>query len=222
MRRSIRSVLIALSPVVILAACQDTPTAPRQDAVALTEMPDFKVTATYSSDHQSADIRVTRTGGWFVLGPHAVYFPRGSICSLESSYGVTEWDAPCVAATRPVEFHVEIQRDLEGRSWLSFTPEVRFVPSRNRSQWVMLYMWTGGSAQDVLTAMPKILWASHIGGEAIDESIGDPTLATHVIPGTSIAYRRIKHFSAYQATIGREEVSGDGESAASAEASPTP
>ena len=218
---------MALSPVVVLAACQDTPTAPRQQVVAQEEMPDFRVTVTYGDDHQSADIRVTRTGGWFVLGPHAVYFPRGSICSLESSYGVTEWDKPCVAATRPVDFHVEIHRDLDGRSWLSFTPEVRFVPSKNRSQWVMLYMWTGGSAREMLATMPKILWSQHVGGELIDESLTDPTLATAFVPGTSIAYRRIKHFSAYQATIGRadgEEGAGEGtgETTATDGSTPTP
>lgn len=212
MRRSIRSTLIALSPVLVLAACQDAPTAPRQVAVASTEMPDFRITGTIANDQQSADIRVTRTGGWFVLGPHAVYFPRGSICSLESSYGVTEWDKPCLPATRPVDFHVEIRRDVDGRSWLSFSPDVRFVPSKNRSQWVMLYMWAGGSAADAQSAVPTILWTPAGTTTGIDESLTDETLVTRMVPGTSIAYRRVKHFSGFQVGMGREgeESAGEG------------
>lgn len=213
--RLIRSILSGISTVLVLAACQDMPVAPSPDVADDGGMPDFKVTANYSDDHQSADIRVTRGGGWFVLGPHAIHFPKNSICSPESSYGPTEWDKPCEPARGTMQFHVEIQRDAQGRSWLSFTPAVRFVPTTRRSGWVMLYMQAGGTPQEVRDAMPRILWSPEPGLDPIDESLTDPSLETYVIRGTSIAYRRIKHFSSYQVGMGfsstDEELSGEGE-----------
>lgn len=207
MRRSIRSILAGIATSLILTACQDGPTAPIVEPADRVEMPDLRIFADYSADRQSADIRVTHGGGWFVLGPHSIHFPKGSICSPESSYGPTEWDKPCEPAREPMNFHVEIERDALGRSWLSFSPAVRFVPSTKRSKWVMLFMNAGGTPQSIHEAMPKILWSPEAGGEPVDESLTDPTLVTRVIPGTTIAYRRIKHFSSYQVGMGFSDTS---------------
>ena len=154
-----------------------------------------------AEDSASAEFTVTATGGVFALGPHAIYFPPNSICSLESSYGPTEWDAPCEPASEPVRFRAEV-RTLDGRSWVDFTPAVRFVPSADQANGVWLYMKTSAisadpdSVRDALRRM-AILYSPAIGLDGVNEALTDSSLRTYVWLDGGIAFRRIKHFSGY-------------------------
>lgn len=191
MGRSTRFFLFALT--IAATACGGDAIAPRSDATA--EQAELKIT-TRRRTATSADITVDSKGGTFFLGVHAVYFPRKSICALNSSYGPTEWDKPCTAATRPVDFHVEIV-SKSGRQWLEFTPAVRFVPTTDPQQYVRLWMWAGFLPSDVTDDKLQILWSPEIGVKGIDESLADPTQRTVVNRSTGMVSRRIKHFSAY-------------------------
>ena len=154
-----------------------------------------------AGDSASAEFTVTSTGGVFTLGPHAIYFPPNSICSPESSYGPTEWDTPCAPATEPTRFRAEV-RTVDGRSWVDFTPAVRFVPSADPANGVWLYMKTAAisanpdSVRAALSRM-SILYSPAIGVDGVNEALSDPSLRTYVWLDGGIAFRRIKHFSGY-------------------------
>ena len=180
-----------------LVACAGDATAPSasSSSEANLKINTIRKTAT------SADISVTSSGGFFVLGKHAIRFPRKSICDPSSSYGITEWDKPCEPAKGPVNFHVELV-SANGREWLHFTPEVRFVPTNRVSEYVMLYMRVDGLTRELSEDDLQILWSPAIGVPGIDESIADPTLRTLVSYGTGIVSRRVKHFSTFSVRDG--------------------
>ncbi len=163
-----------------------------------------------ADDSLSAEFTVTPTGGVFHLGPHAIYLPAHSICDpATSTYGPTEWDAPCNVLTAPIRFRAEI-REFEGRSWVDFTPAVRFVPTNEPANAVWLYMKTSSlstnpdSAYKMLSRL-SVLYSPFLGAPGIDEAKTDASLATFVWLEGGIAFRRIKHFSGYNIYTGLEE-----------------
>jgi hypothetical protein len=155
-----------------------------------------------AEDSTSADFTVTPSGGVFNLGPHAIYFPANSICDpATSSYGPTEWDAPCDVLTGPIRFHAEI-RELDGRSYVDFSPAVRFVPTNDPASSVWLYMKTATLSTDPDSALAalrrmSVLYSMSIGDVGINEALLDSSLRTYVWLDGGIAFRRIKHFSGY-------------------------
>jgi hypothetical protein len=155
-----------------------------------------------ADDSASAEFTVTPSGGVFALGPHAIYFPANSICDpATSSYGPGEWDAPCEPASGPVRFRAEV-RTADGRSWVDFTPAVRFVPSAIDANGVWLYMKTASissnadSVREALSRM-SILYSPAIGADGVNEALADASLRTYVWLDGGVAFRRIKHFSGY-------------------------
>ena len=167
-----------------------------------------------AEDSASADFTVTPSGGVFNLGPHAIYFPANAICDpATSSYGPTEWDAPCDVLTGPIRFHAEI-REVDGRSYVDFTPAVRFVPTNDPANSVWLYMKTSALSADPDSAMSvlrrmSVLYSAAIGDLGINEALNDPSLRTYVWLDGGIAFRRIKHFSGYNVYDGWRRSSAD-------------
>jgi hypothetical protein len=155
-----------------------------------------------AEDSTSADFTVTPSGGVFNLGPHAIYFPANSICDpATSSYGPTEWDAPCDVLTGPIRFHAEI-REVDGRSYVDFTPAVRFVPTNDPASSVWLYMKTAALSSDPDSALAalrrmSVMYSPAIGDAGVNEALADSSLRTYVWLDGGIAFRRIKHFSGY-------------------------
>jgi len=155
-----------------------------------------------ADDSGSAEFTVTPTGGVFNLGPHAIYFPAHSICDpATSTYGPTEWDAPCEVLTTPIRFRAEIRHE-EGRSWIDFSPSVRFVPTDEPASSVWLYMKTSTLSTDPDSALQllsrlAVLYSPALGMPGIDEAINDSSLATYVWLEGGVAFRRIKHFTGY-------------------------
>jgi hypothetical protein len=96
-------------------------------------------------------------------------------------------------------------RNENGRTWVDFSPELRFAPSADPSRWVWMYMYTPDArgAQGDLSRF-NILYAQSIGGTTVDDAAGDSTLRTYVDTHTGISFRRIKHFSGYTASAGRD------------------
>ena len=151
----------------------------------------------------ASDFTVGPQGGVFFVGNHAVVFPKSSICDpATSTYG--EWDADCRTIGKPLQIHAVV-RNENGRAWVDFSPELRFAPSADPSRWVWMYMYTPDArgAQGDLSRF-NILYAQSIGGVTVDDAASDPTLRTYVDTRTGISVRRIKHFSGYTASAGRD------------------
>lgn len=155
-----------------------------------------------AADSLSADITVTPTGGWFRLGNHGIFFPDHAICDpATSSYGVAHWDEPCDVLDEPIQIHAEV-RTQDGRSWVDFTPALRFAPSADSTQWVQIYLYSDGALDPDNLPEMTILWSSGIGDPGVDESVDDATQRTFVDVDQGIAFRRIKHFSGYSVSSG--------------------
>ena len=155
-----------------------------------------------SADSTTAEFTVTPTGGVFHLGPHAIYFPANAICDpATSTYGPTEWDAPCEPLTTPIRFRAEV-RHMAGRSWVDFTPAVRFVPTNDPANSVWLYMKASALSANPDSALAQlsrmsVLYSPMLGEPGINEALTDRSLVTYVWMEGGVAFRRIKHFSGY-------------------------
>jgi hypothetical protein len=184
-------------------ACVDSPVAPRGASVPEGAPNAMVVINRMAPDSTSATFTVTPTGGVFSMGPHHVYFPARAICDpAKSTYGVTEWDKPCEPLSSSITIKAEV-RVTNGVPWVYFTPNLRFVPSSYPTRWVWLYLESRQRLDPADMDRFKILWFSEVGAQAIDESLSDPTLVTHLWPDVGLVYRRIKHFSGYQVHDGR-------------------
>ena len=134
----------------------------------------------------------------FSLGQgNNISFPAHSLCATTSSYGPTEWDKPCTAATSPVTFTVKAWLDKTNHPRIDFKPSVRFVPSTNPANWVMLSFTDKYAAANPLF---NILYCANGAAKCVNEVLTDPTLATLRDPVTGRVYRRVKHFSGYTIT----------------------
>ena len=205
MFRSNRSLmrLASIAAVALLAACSaaDQVAAPKPNRVAMPAgAPSLDVIVNQvAPDSLSADFTVTPTGGLFVLGAHAVYFPDHSICDpATSGYGPDLWDAPCTPLDQPIDFHAEVRKDSTGRSWVDFTPAVRFVPTDDPNQTVWVMMKAGTDiTQDNYTNFGMRWMPLGTPDQTIDESVSDSTLRSYVDVDKDIVFRRVKHFSGY-------------------------
>lgn len=203
MLRTKFSNLNLMGVVLILAACSaaDRAVAPTQGRIAMPDgAPSLDVIVNSTApDSTSADFTVTPSGGMFVLGKHAVYFPDHAICDpATSSYGQGHWDDPCTALDAPIDFHAEIRTDGNGGAWVDFTPSVRFVPSDNPAQSVWIMMKTGEQPTESNISGLALLWAPGLeSAERVNEASFDPSLKTFVDMHRGIVFRRIKHFSGY-------------------------
>ncbi|MEO8562224.1 MAG: hypothetical protein ABI601_09130 [bacterium] len=155
-------------------------------------------------DSAATDFVVGAWGGVYYAGNHAVVFPAQSICDpATSGYGAEKWDTPCTPLQTSLKIHAEVRRK-EGKTWVDFTPSLRFVPTTNPSRWVWMVMYTpeaAGASGDL--SRFNILWTNQIGGSAVDETILDPSMRTYVDTWMGMSMRRIKHFSGYVTTSGR-------------------
>jgi hypothetical protein len=179
-----------------VVACSDNSTAPKSTHAPIGAPSLDIIVNRIAEDSTSADFTVTPSGGTFVLGPHAIHFPANSICDPETStYGVSEWDAPCTAATGNIDIHAEV-RNVNGVSTIDFTPALRFVPTENSMDYVWLLMKSEEARTGDVRAF-AIFWASHMGGDLVNEATADSTMKTYVWQSGGVAFRRIKHFSQY-------------------------
>lgn len=184
----------------LVVACNE-PSAPE---APVAEVPAFRIFPTYASDGKSADLLVEPSGGVFYLGKHALYFPANTICDPAiSTYGPTEWDKPCTTITKPIRIQARLV-EQDGRSWVDFSPHLRFAPSDDESRWVYIFMSTKASEGKKLIGKnaPPILWSPAIGVAGIDEALLDHTLKTKWDKKLGGVYRRIKHFSGYNVWSG--------------------
>jgi hypothetical protein len=155
-------------------------------------------------DSASVDFFLGPNGGLFYTGNHAVVFPAQSVCDpATSSYGPSTWDEPCQPLQTTLKVHAEVRRS-NGRTWVDFTPSLRFVPSSNSTKWVWMVMYTPEVIGREDLSKYNILWAHSIGGATVDETSTDASLRTYVDTFSGISLRRIKHFSGFTIETGKD------------------
>lgn len=206
MGRATTLTLAALALGLVAAGCGRDAMAPQRVSVPVGAPSPDVIVDRIAPDSLSADITVTPTGGTFVLGKHAIFFPAYSICDPQtSSYGPAEWDAPCDVLTENIQIHAEIRHE-DGFQWIEFSPELRFVPTNDPYQYVWLYLKSEQAQDPDVLSRFAILWAPDDTATAVDESQADPTLTTYLWRDGGVLFRRIKHFSHYQGSDGSRGV----------------
>jgi hypothetical protein len=194
-----------LTLVAGLAACSDGLVAPQKEAPS-TPAGNLggSMEALTGSDTVRFNITIdpSRETDYFLGDGNSLRFPAHSLCDpTKSTYGMGEWDKPCVKATSPLTVGVRAWLDSHGQPRVDFSTHVRFVPSNDQSQWVKL---TFGDLQASLDPFYNILYCATADGYCIDESKTDPTLLTLRNPLTGKIGRRIKHFSGYNVAVGHD------------------
>ena len=201
MRRSLKSLnaLAVVGAAVVFAACSERSLAPAPRGLpAGAPRPDVIINQ-MAADSTSADFTVTPSGGLFVMGPHAVFFPDHAICDPSTSgYGPDMWDQPCQPLDTAIQIHAEVRSD-SGRAWVEFSPALRFVPTDdpNHYVWMMMRSQAATTADPSTYSLFGILWAPDMTTPGIDEAASDSTMRTYLDTQNGIAFRRIKHFSWY-------------------------
>lgn len=207
MRRTNRTNWKTVSTLVtmaLLSGCMDhsvsapdlAPVAPATMMLAPQGMPQLSLNGDHESN-TSVDFTVGPEGGIFHIGNHALVIPRNGICDpATSSYGVGTWDSPCKALKTSIKMHAVV-RLQNGRTWVDFSPDIRYVSSDNPSNWAYIFIFTPGAIGAKDLASFNIDYAMSIGGPRIDESVQDATERTYVDTRYGLVTRRIKHHSGY-------------------------
>ena len=194
MRYRIRFIAATTSLMGLIVACSDQPASLGPDAAELTRPSLASVTPTPTGF--TFTVNPTKNETFVYMGQHKIVFPANSICDpATSSYGPAEWDAPCEPLTTPITITADTM-SINGHPYIKFSPALRFVPTADPKQWVMLYMKDASASDPLVGPTLTILWEAP-DGSFVDETLSDPTLATQVQGSSSIVYRRLKHFSGY-------------------------
>jgi hypothetical protein len=189
-----------------LAACSENSMAPR-DTSPTTSVAGGGATAALTSNDTirfSITIEPWHTTYYYLGQGNSITFPAHSLCMLGSSYGPTEWDKPCMPAWSSLTVNAKAWLDGSGHARVDFDKHIRFVPSSNPYQWVVL---TFADLQASLDPFFNILYCPDTGA-CYDESKLDPSLATVRDPVTGKVTRRIKHFSGYNVAAGDDVLDG--------------
>ena len=209
----VRRTLSLLAVTVLVASCSDAPSEPAapQARAMKFEASELQLSAARHADDARGhadnnkgkideatllvDPRVSRT---YAFGPNWIYIPALSICDpATSGYGSETWDLPCTPLRRPVEVRVR-WKHRGGHGSVEFEPDLRFVPSPNQREWVILAIY---DRKPLESEDYRILWETK-SGKLIDEAATDPTLRAYVDRRDNTVYRRIKHFSGYLVSAG--------------------
>jgi hypothetical protein len=210
MRRNYWVVVASMVVMTVLAGCSDNvaapAAAPSASPTSMMQAPAGRPTLSLSNDrkdNEETDFSVSPRGGVYRIGNHAVVFPAYSICEPSTAnYAAKDWDADCAPATRPIKVHAVVKKDGQ-RTWVDFSPELRFVPAASPSRWVWLFINTPAArhATGDLSRF-NILYAESIGGVTTNDALHDATLRTYVDTKSGMTFRRIEHFSGYLGTSG--------------------
>ena len=201
---------VLLATIVTLGACSQETTSPRAAAsddrvfvhgggatqqLSPTEKSTFQMT-----------INPYKNTVWDLGAGNSLTFPKGSLCDpTSSSYGPGEWDKPCTATKSSVTLDVTVWVDSSGHPRVDFEPSVRFVPSVDPRDWVIL---TFADLQASVDPWYNINYCPTATSSCYNEAITDPSLATLRDPKNGKLTRRIKHFSGYNVAAGDEDDSG--------------
>ncbi|HXT18745.1 MAG TPA: hypothetical protein VN706_24180 [Gemmatimonadaceae bacterium] len=190
----------------LLAACSDSAvmSAPSQAGTQANAIEGNGATANLTSTDTirfTVSINSERASFVYLGAGNWVTFPAHSVCDpTTSTYGPTEWDKPCTPARNTVAVKAKAWLDSQGHPRVDFDQHLRFVPSLDPAQWVMLSFTDYGASAG---ANAKILYCATPTSGCVDEAKTDPTMATVKDPVTGHLTRRIKHFSGYNVFSGQ-------------------
>jgi hypothetical protein len=213
--KTMRSSAVVAVLAVGLAACSEGPTAPTGPTFDISEPLLAKGSSDNSGNGNSGkgsspgrgkDVGIrkfTIYPGVDVqerFGDHVLKIPADVTCDpATSGYGAAFWELACARATRPIEV-TATWTVWKGTPVISFSRDLRFVPSKREREWVTLSLKTTGELKpsDVFT----ILWYDKEARRWVDESLTDPTLKAHAVNGGDLVKRRLKHFSDWALWVG--------------------
>jgi hypothetical protein len=202
MRPSKLAALALISLTGPLAACGDAPVAPDPSG----ELGALTASARRSPTGVGRLSFTVNPGAPLTvrLGDHTISFPAGSICDPERTrYGRNQWDRACVPLKKSITIRATWWSDADTRrAVIDFQPALRFVPGADSSRWVVLSLKDRDDALALARRDYKILWYDD--GRWVDESVDDPTMRTTADPRTGLISRRLKHFSGYMVSAGRD------------------
>lgn len=207
MNKAIKTVLSLTA--MLAAGCSDGTVAPKASSFVDSTIPGGGATAALTASdtlHFTFVIDPSRTVSYPLGAGNSIVFPAGSLCDPDhSTYGAGEWDNACPVATSPVTIETKAWLDAQGYAHVDFSRHVRFVPTANPAGWIMLSLDAYGADVNLWTKM--VYCQTEQLSSCSDESIADPTLATLTNPVTGQLTRRVKHFSGYSLTSGRDDMS---------------
>jgi hypothetical protein len=193
--RSVRILVVAplVALVAIATACSDSPTSPAASTLAPTSYAAFAKGSKATTAQVDTFVYDGKARSFGFGNGHKVQFGIAAVCDpATSGYGPGMWDQPCTPAKSAIRFIVTSWNDADGRVQVSFSPDVRFVPSTVET----LYLNDNpGQAKKA-----DIFWCSPLLPTCINEALTDPSLKTTVSAGR--VSRRIKHFSGYNVVFG--------------------
>jgi hypothetical protein len=196
--------LLALTAMLV-AGCADNAIAPSAAGTSDVTLPGGGASAALTgTDTIRFTFRIdpARSITYQLGAGNTITFPAHSLCALNSTYGGGQWDKPCELATSPVTIYTKAWLDRYGYAHVDFDKHIRFVPTSNPAGWVILSLYDYGA---MTTPWTKINYCpSSQASSCIDESITDPSVATVKDPVTGKLIRRVKHFSGYSLTSGRD------------------
>lgn len=184
---------LALAAAALLGACGDMSTAPQANSAGMKPLTivlgkENVGTGTFTIDPSK---RIT-----VIMGDHRLTLPAGSVCEpLTSGYGEGTWDNACTPSALPIAVTASWEV-VDGNAKLSFTPDLRFVPTSSTSanDWVVLQL---KNATDLLAGNHYQIYWRNSAGEWVDEAVEDSTLRAWTNRSENKVARRLKHFSGY-------------------------
>lgn len=203
----IRTATVGLA-VAAIAACSDTPSAPKQAQRELAPSVGFFADRGGTPHNASQDARTyadknspvdsatftfdAGSGKTLTFGQSFVYIPGNAICDPSSGYGPGTWNQPCTPYSGTVTIQV-VWSTRSGHTYAEFEPAIRFDP--NQKVYLVLFDRSVGNNKNL-----GLLWRDTTGGW-VNEALGDPSLGPVSISGF-LVMRRIKHFSGYNVSAG--------------------
>lgn len=210
-----KTVSTLVTTIVIVGCAESAVVAPTESLTAATTIahvpagmviPDMSLTGVRESNSHSGsdsydytdEFTLSPAGGFWMIGNVAsVYFPVGSACDPNSSYGADQWDVPCLAAKSNIKLTATVHVTKTGGTWIDFDKHIRFVPTKDPSRYVTITMASAGTvgARDV--SKFNIYYTPYIGGHGTNEAANDGSMISYVNTFAGSVTRRIKHFSGY-------------------------
>jgi hypothetical protein len=202
-----------------LAACSESPNAPARPGITSNTVSFDR----HNSGHQGSDRRGRpESDDWrgdredgnkgsvtvdptvattITFGNHQVYFPANSICDPAApGYSDQQWDSPCAVLQTPIVISATWTNKMNSHAAIDFEPALRFAPSSDQSQWVMLSM-----REQVRIGKSKgnsLLWFDPALAKWVDEALDDNSMSSSTDLDKNTVSRRIKHFSGYNLATG--------------------
>lgn len=213
--RALRRMIVAAAAVAAVAGCSDSATNPiRSDAPIqrAADRPSLDYAGPYRySGFRSSYLVLTANGGTYNIGDgiYTLSVPANGVCVLGSTYGPTEWEAPCDTLGDRESIVVRATIGFaNGGPVIDFAPSLRFNPKAQVTLSTTIYAQQLVPYQDYYTNNPWALrsfgmyYTSDFGVSGSNDAAFDTTVVTHVNLRTGVVWRRVKHFSGYNIAVG--------------------